>query len=189
MKKILVGKIISVFGIKGEVKIVSYCEPAQQIEKYSLFDESGNSLKLKISNKNKTVIGTSNGDAILIARIDDITDRTTAEKLRGQEIFADRSDFDSTKNNEFYYVDLIGLDVIDMNSKKIGKVLNVMDHGAGGILEIEFDQADPKMNREKIENFPFKNQIFPEVDLGMGFVRMEVIKDGSYAKTDSRYRT
>jgi 16S rRNA processing protein RimM len=182
MKKILIGKIISVFGIKGEVKIISYAADPRKIEKYPLFDEKGNSIKIKISNKNKTVIGTNaSGEAILIAKIDGISDRTTAEKLRGAEIFADRKDFDGTSDDEFYYVDLINLDVLDMESKKIGRVANVFDHGAGGIIEIEFNEADPKKNREKIENFPFKNQIFPEVNLKAGFIRIdmpEIVKDG-----------
>lgn len=174
-KKVLIGKVISVFGIKGEVKIISYLSDSLKIEKYSLFDELGNSLKLKISNKNKSTIGTnSSGDEILIVKIDGITDRNAAEKLRGTEIFANRSDFDDTSDGEFYYVDLIGLDVINMDSKKIGKVLNVFDHGAGGIIEIEFDEADPKNNREKIENFPFKNQLFPEINLQSGFVRIDM---------------
>jgi len=179
-KKILIGKVISVFGIKGEVKIVSYCGNAQEIENYPLFDEKGNSLKLKISNKNKAIIGTSNGDAILIARIDGITDRNAAEKLRGAEIFTNRDDFGATKEDEFYYVDLINLDVIDMESKKIGKVLNVGNHGAGGIIEIEFSEENPQKNYDKIENFPFKNQIFPEVNLQKNFIRIdlpEIIKD------------
>ena len=117
-KKILIGKIISVFGIKGEVKIISYCGEPQQIENYSLFDEKENPLKLKISNKNKAVIGTSNGNAILIAKLDGINNRNAAEKLRGTEIFTNRDDFKEADENEFYYVDLIGLDVIDMKSKK-----------------------------------------------------------------------
>lgn len=173
-KKILIGKIISVFGIKGEVKIISYCGEPQQIENYSLFDEKENPLKLKISNKNKAVIGTSNGDAILIAKLDGISDRNAAEKLRGTEIFTNRDDFEGADENEFYYVDLIGLDVIDMKSKKIGKVLSVSDHGAGGIIEIEFDSETPQKNYEKIENFSFKNQIFPEVSLKGGFVRIDL---------------
>ena len=64
--------------------------------------------------------------------------------------------------------------MIDLESKKIGKVLNVLDHGAGGIIEIEFDETDLKKNRDKIENFPFKNQIFPEVNLRNGFVRIDL---------------
>lgn len=173
-KKILIGKVNSVFGIKGEVKIITYSSDPLKIEKYPLFDAEGNSLKIKISNKNKAVIGTSNGDPILIVRIDGINDRNAAEKLRGQEIFANRADFEDTSDDEFYYVDLIGLDVVDMNSKKIGKVLNVSDHGAGGIIEIEFNAENLPENYDKIENFSFKNQIFPEVNLQKNFIRIDL---------------
>lgn len=173
-KKILIAKVNSVFGIKGEVKIISYAQDPLQLEKYPLFDAAGNSLKLKISNKNKTVIGSSNNDPIIIAKIDGVNDRNDSERMRGAEIFANREDFPATNDNEFYYVDLIGLDVIDMNSKKIGKVLNVLDHGAGGILEIEFDENSIPKDYEKIENFSFKNEIFPEVNLAKNFIRIDV---------------
>jgi 16S rRNA processing protein RimM len=173
-KKILIGKINSIFGIKGEVKIVSYASDPLKMEKYQLFDEAGNPIKLKISNKNKAIVGTSNGDPILIVKIDGIDNRNAAELLRGKEIFANRSDFDNTAKNEFYYVDLIGLDVIDHNSKKIGKVINVFNHGAGGVIEIEFNSENLPQNYEKIENFPFKNEIFPSVDLENNFIQIHL---------------
>jgi 16S rRNA processing protein RimM len=174
-KKVLIAKVISAFGIKGEVKILSYAENPLNIEKYELFDAKGNSLKLKISNKNKAVIGTNaSGEPIFIAKIEGVNDRTLAETLRGQDLFASRENFSKTKKDEFYYVDLIGLNVVDMDSKKIGKVLSVNDFGAGGMIEIEFDEADAKSNREKIENFPFKNAVFPEVDLEKNFIRLDM---------------
>lgn len=174
-KKILVAKIISAFGIKGEVKIMSYCDNPLQIEKYNLSDAKGNSLKVKISNKNKAVIGTNAAnEAVLIAKIEGVNDRNESEKLRGVEIFADRKDFAKTSKDEFYYVDLIGLDVVDMNSKKIGKVLNVFDHGAGGVIEIEFSEGSLPKNYEKIDNFSFKNEIFPEVNLEENFIRIDL---------------
>jgi len=166
MKKILIAKITTVFGIKGEVKIVVYSQDPTQIEDYSLMDAQGNEYKVTISNKNKTVIGTSNGDPIVIAKIDGVTNRNDSEKLRGLELYANREDFADTDEDEFYYVDLIDLDVIDMNSKKIGRVLSVSEHGAGGILEIKFSD-------NKIENFPFKNAIFPEVNLAKNFIRFD----------------
>ena len=179
-KKILIGKIISAFGIKGEVKVISYSQHPEQIFDYPLFLGNDEKLKIKISNKNKAAIGTNkSGEAIFIAKIDGITDRNMAEKLRGEEIFVSRADFFELSADEFYYVDLIGLDVIGMDSQKIGKVINVGDHGAGGLIEIEFEKADTKNNREKIENFPFKNAIFPEVNLQKNFIRInlpEIIK-------------
>ena len=174
-KKILIGKVNSVFGIKGEVKIISHCQHAIDIEKYPLFDKNGNVIKLKISNKNKASIGSSgSGDAILIAKIVGVDDRNEAEKLRGMEFFTNRDDFKEVADDEFYQVDLIGLTVIDDAGKNIGKVANVMDFGAGTMLEIEFNQADAKRNLEKIENFPFKDEFFPEVDVRGGSIKIKL---------------
>jgi 16S rRNA processing protein RimM len=168
-KKILIAKITTAFGIKGEVKMIVYSDNHLNIEKYSLFDAKGQQLKLKISNKNKAVVGTSQGDPIVIAKIDGVNDRNAAELLRNAEIFADRKDFAPTKKNEFYYSDLVGLAVIDVNSKKVGEVLNVLDYGAGGVIEIKFLD-------NRIDNFPFRDQIFPEVNLDEGFIRIEEIE-------------
>jgi len=173
MKKIIIGKVNSVFGIRGEVKILSYCKNPTDIEKYKIFDKNDNEIKLKISNKNKAVIGSSgSGGAILIAKINDVEDRNKAESLRGTELFTDRENFKELSDDEFYQVDLIGLDVIDDAAQKIGKVKNVFDFGGGTMLEIEFEKENPKMNLEKIENFPFKNAIFPEVNVKAGFVKI-----------------
>ena len=178
MKKILIAKIISAFGIKGEVKIVAFCDNPLQIEKYPLFDAKGNPIQIKITNKNKTVIGSSgSGDPILIAKVSTINDRNQAEAMRGSEFFVNREDFSETSEDEFYYIDLIGLEVHDENSKKIGKVLNVQDFGAGGMLEIEFEDEFHKSTNgkafEKIENFPFSGKIFPEVNVKKGFLKIE----------------
>jgi 16S rRNA processing protein RimM len=181
-KKILIAKVNSVFGIKGELKILVYSDNPQNIEKYSLFDAAGNQIKIKITNKNKTVIGTSSGNPIIIAKVDGVNDRSAAELLRGCEFFVDRQEFEDLEEDEFYYFDLIGLDVIDMNSKKIGKVLNVLDQGAGGVVEISFDQNELKNQLGKIDNFPFKNDFFPEVNLKKNFIRFdapEVVLDDS----------
>lgn len=185
MKKILIAKIISAFGIKGEVKIVAFCEDPLQIEKYPLFDTKDNPIQIKITNKNKTVVGSSgSGDPILIVKVSTISDRNQAEAMRGTEFFANREDFKETSDDEFYYIDLIGLEVHDADSKKIGKVLNVQDFGAGGMLEIEFEDEFRKTsagkNFEKIENFPFSGKIFPEVNLKKGFIKIkfpEIIKE------------
>ncbi len=180
MDKILAAKITKVFGVRGEVKIVCYLEDPYKIEEYPLFDKDGKPIKLKISNKNKAVVGNSYEGAILIVKLDEVNDRNAAEKLRNFEIFVKREDFNNLDEDEFYYVDLIGLDVVDENKNKLGKVLNVMDYGAGGILEIEFENSDPSKNLEKVENFPFKDELFPEVKLKEGYITInlpEIIKE------------
>ena len=175
-KKIPIAKVISAFGIKGEVKLAVYSKEPQKIEKYQLFYASGDLLKLKFSNKNKTVIGSANGDPMMIAKIDGVDDRNKAEELRGIEIFTERDNFSKTKKNEFYYVDLVGLDVLNMNSQKIGKVINVYDYGAGGVIEVEFLLETLPKDYQPIENFPFKNAIFPEVNLAENFIMIDLLE-------------
>lgn len=173
---ILIGKVNSAFGIKGEVKIISFCQEPTQIENYSLSDADGNDLKLRISNKNKAVVGTSSGNAILIAKIDGVNDRNKAEEMRGQELFVKREDFDETDEDEFYYVDLIGLDVV-FDEKKVGKVVNVHDFGAGAMLEINFDKEfvqDKARNLNKTENILFKDENFPKVDIKANVIELKL---------------
>jgi 16S rRNA processing protein RimM len=175
-KKILLGKIITAFGIKGDVKIESYCEVAQEIENYPLFDEKGEKISLKINNKNKTIVGYSANGAILIAKVNDIMNRTDAEKLRGKELFSNRDNFKKTKKNEFYYSDLIGLQVVNKESKKVGTVSAINNYGGGVMVEIKFDSDDLKKYYDEIDNFPFKNEIFPEVNLEEKFVLIDYQK-------------
>lgn len=173
--QILVAKITTAFGIKGEVKLVCFLEDYKKIEKYPLFDAAGNSLKVTISNKGKTAIKTTaTGDVVLIAKVDGIKDRNDAETARGKEIFAKRDNFEEIKSDEFYINDLIGLDVVDMNSNKIGKVENIVDYGAGMIVEIEFDKIPQGKKTDIINNFPFQSEIFPEIDVKNGFVRIDM---------------
>jgi 16S rRNA processing protein RimM len=169
-KKILLGKITTAFGIKGEVKIESYCQNPQDIEKYELFDDLEKNITLKISNKNKAVVGHVVGGAILIARVNNITNRSEAELLRGKELFSYRKNFKQVKKNEFYHSDLIGLDVVNEKLEKIGTVLAINNYGAGDMVEINFLNSKIKKNYEDIDNFPFKNEIFPEVNLEKNYI-------------------
>lgn len=169
-KKITIAKVNSVFGIKGEVKLIIYSDNPQGIENYQIFNAKNEPIKITISNKNKTIVGSSSGNPIVIAKISGIDDRNAAENLRGQEFFVLRSELSELAEDEFYYSDLIGLNVINKNSEKIGKITNVMDLGGGGIVEIEFTQKEAQKNFGKTENFSFKNEFFPEVNLSEGFV-------------------
>ena len=86
-----------------------------------------------------------------------ITDRTTAERFKGMELFADREKLPQTTEGEFYCCDLMGMDVI-VNGTVFGRVVNVPNYGAGVILEI-------KTNSGKTLDFPFSKTVFPKVDI------------------------
>ncbi|MCE2687349.1 MAG: ribosome maturation factor RimM [Rickettsiales bacterium] len=173
-KKILIGKIISAFGIRGEVKIISYCQNPLDIGKYSLTNQKNEQIKLSINNK-KIIGENKGGESIIIARINDINNRSDAEKYHQMELFINKQDLKPTDEDEFYFVDLIGLEVLEeSNDESVGKVVNVNDFGAGGMIEIEFNQnfLSQNLGFAKIENFAFKNAIFPKINLEKNYIKI-----------------
>lgn len=172
MSDILLGKIVGVFGIKGALKLVSYCQNPQDIINYPLFDEKGQEVALDIISTKKKA-GSKN--EVLHVMLNDIGDRNAAELIVGKKIFAKRQDFEELADGEFFYVDLIGLDVVDSSNNKLGVIKNIDDYGAGGVVEVEFlKEVRQKYDFLKMENFSFSDEIFPEVNIEKGFVVFEL---------------
>lgn len=165
MQNIIIAKITSVHGIKGLVKIMSFAANPSDIAKYSakMFDSKDQPYKIKIINQ----IPSANND-VFVVEVDGIKDRNAAEGLRNTELFIKKSDLKKAKKDEFYYVDLVGLDVLDPQNKKIGKVDAINDFGAGALVEITF--TDEKYNKSQINNFNFTNAVFPEVNIEKGYL-------------------
>lgn len=162
-KNIVIAKITSAHGIKGYVKIISFASNPSDIIKYSdkVFDQKNQPYKIKIIG----AVPNQNND-LFIAQIEGVNDRTSAEMLRGIELSIERKYLPKAKKGEFYYIDLVGLEVRDLENKIIGKVLEVNDFGAGGVVEIDFNG--------RAENFSFTNQIFPEVNLDEGYLVIDI---------------
>ena len=164
-QNIVIAKITSAFGIKGLVKLISFTKNPADFTKYSgkIFDTQNRQFKLKIVNQ----IPSQNNDSFIV-QIEGVNNRNEAELLQNIELFIKRIDLKNPKKDEFYHIDLIGLDVLDISKKKIGKIIAVNDFGAGGLVEIKFDVEF--VNIGGVENFSFTNQNFPEVNPEEGFL-------------------
>jgi 16S rRNA processing protein RimM len=165
MDNIIIAKITSAHGIKGLVKIMSFASNPFDIEEYSknIFNSQGDPVKIQIIRQ----IPSANND-LFIAQIDGSEDRNSAESLRNTELFVKKEDLIKSDEDEFFYCDLIGLDVLDPKKNKIGKVEAVHDFGAGGLVAIKF--IDEKYSRNKISDFAFTNETFPEVNISDGYL-------------------
>ena len=129
LKFIQVGVIVGVHGIRGEVKVRLLIENYALLEGGILLDKSGTPLfSIKITGKLK--------DAV-IAKIGNISDRNSAETLKGKELFIPASALPEIGEDEFYHSQLIGLEARNSNGEIIGKISNILNFGAGDIVEIE----------------------------------------------------
>ena len=80
---------------------------------------------------------------IVVALADGIADRGAAEALRGARLFIARSSFPPARTDEYYWVDLIGLDVRNREGEPLGTVVGLVDTGPHSVLRIRPEGADP----------------------------------------------
>jgi 16S rRNA processing protein RimM len=153
--QICVGVIGGAFGVRGEVRLKSFCAQPEAIAAYApLATEDGSrSFTLRIT---RTI---PNGFA---ARLSGVATKEEADALRGVELFADRSRLPNLPDDEFYHADLIGLEAFDTGGARLGTVRAVHNHGAGDILEI----YAPGLRTALL--LPFTKAIVPTVDLTAG---------------------
>lgn len=152
---VCVGAIAGAFGVRGEVRIKSFCAQPEDIAAYApLSTEDGaRSFTLKITRPVK------NGFA---ARLGGVANKEAADALRGTRLYAPRDRLPTLPDDEFYHTDLIGLTVFDTGGAQLGKVTAVHDHGAGDLLEVR----KPKGSDTFL--LPFTSEIVPTVDLATG---------------------
>ncbi|MEZ5777814.1 MAG: ribosome maturation factor RimM [Paracoccaceae bacterium] len=153
--RICVGAISGAFGVRGEVRLKSFCAEAAAIADYApLYTEDGN--------RSFSVTLTRQLNGGLAARLSGISTKEEADALRGTSLFADRSKLPNLPDDEFYHADLIGLDVFDTGGQRLGTVRAVFNHGAGDILEVHA----PGQRTALL--LPFTKAIVPTVDLTAG---------------------
>ncbi len=153
--QICVGAIAGSFGVKGEVRLKSFCAQPEAIANYSpLTSEDG---KRQFS---LTLTGTAKNG--FTARLDGITSKEAADALRGIRLFADRAQLPALPDDEFYYADLVGLTVLDTGGTVLGRVHTVQNHGASDLLEIMPEGSSATIL------LPFTNEVIPTVDLAAG---------------------
>jgi len=155
---ICVGRFGKPHGIRGLIKLVSYCADEGDIAGYCplLTRPGGREITLSISHK---------AGGSLVARVEGVRSRRDAAALSGQELLADRASFPAPDDEEYYHVDLIGLAAKDGNGAHMGHVETVANFGASDLLVI-------KKTSGKTVMITFQELFVPEVNLAGGYVRI-----------------
>jgi 16S rRNA processing protein RimM len=128
-KRLCAAKIATAHGVKGLVKLHVFLENVDLLNGPVFTNDTGETT-LTLTLKNATA-------KHWLAEIDGITDRTEAEKLRGTNLYIDKSALPETDDGEFYIGDLIGLPCLDNDGEKIGAVIGVENFGASDLLDIK----------------------------------------------------
>ncbi len=157
-----VARVAGVWGVKGWLKLQPYAKDPQALfstkrwfvkppEGPAPLPPGGWPHLLRVSQAKV------HGDSV-IASVHELDDRTLAQALRGARIFVARSSFPTADDSEFYWVDLIGLDVINRDGHKLGSVAGLLDTGAHSVLRVALPEAEERL-------IPFVGAYIDRVDL------------------------
>lgn len=152
---ICVGVIAGAFGVHGEVRLKSFTAIPEDVATYGpLFTEDGTrSFEVTL------VRPVKNGFA---ARIAGVVSKEQADDLRGVQIHAPRTALPGLPDDEYYYADLVGLEVYDTGGSLLGRIKSVQNHGASDLLEIQ------GAGLKDTVLLPFTKAVVPTVDLASG---------------------
>ncbi len=153
------GRIAAPFGVKGWVKVQPDTAAAQSLLAYKTWWVESASGWREIAVAEAKVQGRD-----LVARFEGCEDRDAAVALRGKSVAVPRDALPRAGDGEYYWVDLIGLTVVNAEARDFGRVTGILQTGANDVLVVAGE-------RERL--IPFLAEVVREVDLASGVMRVE----------------
>ena len=162
-----VGYVSGAYGIVGGIRVSPHSVEADALlnvktwwlDKPTLHAVSVRSAKLHGGDVVATLVG--------------LRDRDDAEALKGATVKVARSEFPALEEDEYYWSDLIGLDVVNLQGEALGKVADMMHNGAQSILRI-VPVADPSSAEKAPERLvPFVDQFVKTVSLDQKLITLD----------------
>ena len=152
---VLVGRFGAAQGVRGEIRVKSFTADPLAIGGYApLSDETG----AKIFAIERVRLLKAD---MLVAKVRGVDDRDAAQALTGVSLHVPREKLPPPDDDEFYVADLIGLVAVSPDGDEIGRVKNVVNYGAGDILEIAPATGDTFLA-------PFTKEVAPKIDFPGG---------------------
>jgi 16S rRNA processing protein RimM len=148
-------------GVRGEVRVKSLTGDPSAIGAYGPLTDKDRGRKFVFESLRPLT------DDMLVARVAGVSTRTAAEALKGVEIFARRDQLPPPAHDEFYYDDLVGLEAVNTAGSPLGRVVSLMNYGAGDVLEIA-----PAQGGETVL-LPFTKRVAQHIDFDAGRIVVE----------------
>lgn len=166
-QNVILGRLGAPYGIKGWLKIHSFTDDAEDIfalSPWCLGDQS--------SGKQLTVSKWRRHNSTLIVKFESIDDRTQAEALVGLEISVPPEQLPELPEDEFYWRDLIGMQVVTDQGYDLGVVTGLMETGSNDVLQVRSNAKDAFGKRERLIPFLY-GQVIKNVDLAQKQIEVD----------------
>lgn len=165
-KMLTLGKITSVFGIKGWVRVYSYTDPMENLLNYP-------SWQLKLAGKTQVLRkldGRKHGKG-LVAKLEGIDTPEDARLLAGAHILIDQASLPDLPEGEYYWNQLVGLTVVNLAGNNFGQVASLLETGSNDVLVVKPTSSSLDQQERLI---PWLiPQVIQEVDLATQIITVD----------------
>jgi 16S rRNA processing protein RimM len=162
-KDVLLAAVMGAQGLKGEVKAKVFTDAPGALPRYGvLHDKNGRTFKITAFRSFKE------GEAVIA--FEGVSDRSSAEALKGTQLFVDRAALPEPDEDEFYHADLIGLEARDSEGRVLGKVAAIHNFGASDVIELVRSDGDQV-------HLAFTRETVPHIHIKDGYIIVAVPED------------
>jgi 16S rRNA processing protein RimM len=170
-----VGRVADAWGIKGWFKVLPYSADPEALfssKRWFLLPTEKGAKTFDGCAKLMVKEAKTHSDSV-VACAQGFDDRSAAEALRGARIFISRSSFPTAGTDEYYWVDLIGLEVTNRQDEVMGTVRELLSTGPQTVLVLEFLAEGKPLERM----IPFVSAYIDDVDLAARCIRVDWLAD------------
>ena len=162
----MLGKIVAPYGLKGAVKVFPFADDPQawsRLSSWWLGAEGTDPASWQPTALRRCRLH----DGLLVAELESLPDRTAAETAKGLLVGVPRDALPPTAEDEYYWADLIGLEVVNTREESLGQVLGLIETPANPVLRVGVAEA----KEERL--LPFVAAVVLEVDLSARCIRVD----------------
>ncbi len=163
-----VGRIADAWGIKGWFKVLPHSASPEALFSSKLWylQPSERGAKTFAGTVRLSIKEAKEHSDSVVATAHEVSDRNAAEALRGARIFVSRSSFPTAGKDEYYWVDLIGLTVVNRDGLVLGEVKELLSAGPQTVLVLDYVETDEAGGSKTLERMiPFVSAFVDGVDL------------------------
>lgn len=154
------GRVLGPFGVRGWVKLKTFTENLDNLAGYTTWWVTVAGVERPMQLEGVEVHASH-----MVAKLAGVDDRDQAFALRGAEISIPREALPPAEDGEFYWADLIGLDVVNLQGEHLGQVEDLLETGANDVLVVKGD--------DKQRLLPYVDAIVLEVNLTDHVIRVD----------------
>ena len=176
-----VGRVLGAWGIKGGIKVKPFAADPQALFSSKRWfvqpPEGPRPAGMKVSGPLpsllRVVTAKEHGDGV-VATVQELNERDGAEALRGARLFVSRASFPTPDADEFYWIDLIGLDVVNRSGVPLGRVVGLIETGPHCVLRVLPEGAPVGPDGEAEERLiPFVDAYVDKVELATRLITVD----------------